>query len=253
MAIAVDASTPARVNSSSAPPHTLTTASFTAPTDALLVMCLSEDGTGADGNTYTASDSGGLTWTLRVARTLGETTDGGGSGIWTARTTSSVSRTVSMARTAGTGTRRMSMKVYVLTGVDVDGTPVDSVTASNENGSNTNNLTTTSITPGGTGVLVCCDTDWNQLGVFTSSDLTLASGPDTADYAGEISVCSGLKACTSGVGVTGNLNAGGTSAAQHKWCQIVVREAAAAGFDAANFAHVSQRQMYARKSRVLAY
>jgi hypothetical protein len=229
MAIAVDGSSPARWAGATASGTGTTSASFTAPTDALLVACVSFDGDAATFGTFTYafSDSGGLTWTQRVARTNAETTDGGASMIYTARTTSSVSRTATFTPT-WTGNPsfllRRSVKLYALTGVDVDGTPVDTVTASNEGGSATNNLTTTSITPGANGLLIACDTDWFTLGVFTSSDLTI----DTADYAGAISVCSGYKTCTSGVGVTANLNAGGTATAQHKWTQIVVREAGGA-------------------------
>lgn len=225
MSIAVDASTPARWSGTPATPGgTIVSASFTAPADALLVVCINWDDNAGLDQTYTVTDSGGLTWTTRVTRGTTESTSGGGSSIRTARTTSSVSRTITVTSDAGTSGKRVSAKCYVLTGVDVDGTPVDTVGANNEGGSNTNNLTTTSITPGANGLLIVSDTDWNVLGVFTSSDLTI----DTADYAGAISVVSGYKICTSGVGVTGNCNAGGTSAAQHKWCQVTVREAAGA-------------------------
>jgi hypothetical protein len=227
MAIAVDASSPARWSGTIGEAGSITSASFTAPADALLVLCVEYDTASLwTSGTRTASDSGGLTWTTRVERLGSETTAGAGSGIWTARTTSSASRTVTFALGSPNafgawGTGRVSAYVYVLTGVDVDGTPVDTVGASNEGGSGTNSLTTTSITPGGTGLIIAADADWNQLGVFTSSDLTIS----TADYASAISVVSGYKTCTSGVGVTANLDAGGTGTAQHKWCQIIVREA----------------------------
>ena len=231
MAVAVDGSTPARWAAAVAVlGGTATSASFTAPTDALLIACVNADGADdTEGGTVAFSDSGGLTWTTRVMRGYSETAAGGYSGIFTARTTSSVARTATVTRNGGIGAaKRFSVKLYVLTGVDVDGTPVDTVGASNEGGSATNNLTTSSITPGANGLLVCADTDWNALGAYAaSSDLT----QDTAHYTGEISVCSGYKTCTSGVGVTGNLNAAGTSAAQHKWCQVTVRESAVAAQD----------------------
>lgn len=230
MAIAVDSSTPARWtgtwNGSNG--GSITSASFTAPADALLVLCATVDtGNGAtSAASLSASDSGGLTWTKRVERLGSETTAGGGSAVFTARTTSSASRTVTLtganpgAPGGQWGTGRASAKLYVLTGVDVDGTPVDTVGANNEGGSAANPLNTTSITPGANGLLVAADTDWSQLGAMTSSDLTL----DTADYAGAISVASGYKACTSGVGVTGNFDPpAGTP--QHKWTQVTVREA----------------------------
>jgi hypothetical protein len=226
MAIAVDASSPIRWNGLPGRTQAITSASFTAPANAFLVVCSSHDGDATAG-TITVTDSGGLAWTERVSRTWAETTGGAASFLVTARTTSSVSRTVTITRgnNGENTTRRASAKLYVLTGVDVDGTPFDTVGANNEGGSATNDLTTTSLTPGATGLLLCCDSDWTAGGVFTSSDLTV----DTATYAGECSVCSGYKACTSGVGVTGNLNTGGTAAAQHKWCQLIVREAAGAG------------------------
>jgi hypothetical protein len=229
VAIAVDASSPVRFNlllqKQPTSPFAMTSASFTAPANALLVACSSHDGDGTAG-TITVTDSGGLAWTERVSRTWAETTLGAASFIVTARTTSAVARTVTVTRGVNgeASARRGSCKIYVLTGVDVDGTPMDTVGANNEGGSTTNDITTTSITPGETGLLICCDCDWTAGGVFTSSDLTI----DTATHAGEMSVCSGYKVCTSGVAVTGNLNAGGTAAAQHKWCQLIVREVAAA-------------------------
>jgi hypothetical protein len=231
MAIAVDASSPVRWSGASASNSAITSASFTAPADAFLVACVVLDGdTTYDPFTYTAkfSDSGGLTWTLQVLRDNMETTEGGGSAIYTARTVSSVARTASFNPTwfANTGTSlQKSVKLYVLTGVDVDGTPVDTVGANNEGGSTTNSINTTSITPGANGLLIVNDCDWSSSGAYqSSSDLT----QDTADFA-DISACSGYKTCTSGVGVTGNLNAAGTGAVQHKWCQITVREAAGGG------------------------
>lgn len=226
----VDASSPVRWSGNPAIGANTTSASFTAPADSILVCTVEYDtnGTGGASLVVNVSDSGGLTWTRRVERQGTETTTGGGSVIFTARTTSSAARTVGVqyaSGTSGQGTGRLSAKLYVTTGADVDGTPVDTVGANNEGGSATNDLTTASVTPGATGLLFVADADWNELGVFTSSDLTI----DTADYAGAISVCSGYKACSGGVGVTADLNAGGTAAAQHKWCSIVVRAAAGGG------------------------
>jgi hypothetical protein len=197
--VLVDASSPARFSASLSPLGNMASAAFTAPADALLVLCVCHDGDGAGATNYGAtavSDSGGLAWTEKERRAETEATTGGASIIYTARTTSAVSRTITVARTATTGNaQRASATCYVLTGVDVDGTPVDTVSGSNEGGSATNNLTTTSVTPGANGLLVCVDCDFNALGVFqASSDLT----QDTATYAGAISVCSGYKACSSG-------------------------------------------------------
>jgi hypothetical protein len=232
VAVAVDASTPARWSAVDSGTNVVS-ASFTAPANALLVLCVSWDTTNVGPtDATTVTDSGGLTWTQQVARLGSEATGGGGSGIWTARTTSAAARTVTVkypSLTAGAATKRISCKLFVLTGVDVDGTPVDTVGANNEGGTNTDPTTTSSLTPGASGLLVVSATDWNQTGLATSSDLTYNVSPNSdgaADYTGAISVIAGYKACTSGVAVTANLNPPATP--QYKWCQVVVRQAAAA-------------------------
>jgi hypothetical protein len=224
MATAVDASSPIRVTGNPTSGGSITSASFTAPANSLLVACVqgNADATGAE--TLSVADSGGLSWTKQVERTNLETTAGGDSAIFTAPQVTSAARTVALSRTSSS-IRRIDLKVYVVTGADLAGTPVDTVTASNEGGSTTNNLTTTSLTPGADGLLFASDGDWGEGGTFQAGDLT----QDTTTYTGEYSVCCGFKACTAGVGVTANLNAGGTGAVQHKWCQIIVRAAAGAG------------------------
>lgn len=232
MAALVDASSPIRFSVKTASNTNADSASFTAPANSLLVLCISHDGsTGTHGTlttTISLTTGTALTWTKQVERALAETTDGAASIIYTAPAVASEARVVRVNSTwtLSTGvTLQRSIKLYVVTGVDLGGTPVDTVGANNEGGSATNNLTTTSITPGANGLLVACDCDWSALGVFqTSADLT----QDTATFA-DISVCSGYKAVTSGVGATANLDAAGAGAAQHKWCQIVVREAAGGG------------------------
>lgn len=253
MSIALDASTPVRWSGTINNTGTITSAAFTAPTNAYLVLCVEADGDGTQlPTTFTVADSGGLTWTTRPERRGGEATAGGYAGIFTARTVSSVSRTVSVTRPGdGTSTLRVSAVAYVFTGVDVDGTPVDTVGANNEGGSATNNLSTTSLTPGATGVLVAAGTEYSAAGACTSSDLKgvdSIAGSSHAEYAGAIDVMDGWKVCTSGVGVTGNLDAAGAGAVQWKWVQLIVREAAAGG---ASVVPILMRQFRQRRHRAL--
>jgi hypothetical protein len=228
VAIAVDGSSPARwtdVNTLAA--AFAESASFTAPANALLVVCVEADCVDGTDDTFTVTDSGGLTWTKRVERDGGESATGGYSGIHTARTTSAVARTVRATRTEATAfSGRISATCRVLTGADVDGTPFDAVTGSNEGGSTTNNLTTTSVTPGANGLLIVADCDFSASGAFeASSNLT----QDTTTYATAVSVCDGYRTCTSGVALTANLNAFGSGGVAHKWCQLIVREAGGGG------------------------
>jgi hypothetical protein len=226
VSVAVDASSPVRWSGQNiANNATFASASFTPPAGSVIVICVNDDSTTSEaGNAFTLS-GGGLTYAALVERLGTETTTGGYSGIYKATGASGAAVTITATRTSGTAsTGRFSAKAYVLTGVDAT-TPFDTVGASNEGGSATNNLTTSSVTPGANGLLIACDTDWNTLGAFeASSDLT----QDTATYPSAISVCSGYKAVTSGVGATANLNAAGTGAPQHKWTQVVARETAGA-------------------------
>lgn len=229
MAIALDASTPIRFSGTGA---TIVSAAFTAPTDATLVCCIQFDSTTANSSLQGISDSGGLSWTTPVARLGTETTTGGTSQISYAFTVSAVSRTVTVTRAGASATNRCSATVFVFSGADTAGTLIDSITANNEGGSGTNNLTTTSLTPGANGVLIVSGTEWNALGACTSSDLKgidSVAGSDHAEYAGAMDVIAGWKTCTSGAGVSGNLDASGAGGAQWKWCQIILREAGGGG------------------------
>jgi len=228
MAIALHSSTPIRWTGIPSGTTVITSAAFTAPTDAWLALCVEADGGAGDTYTLNAADTGGLAWTKRVERAVTEAVANSGScAIFTARTTSSVSRTVDASRSGtSSASNRISATCYVFTGVDVNGTPVDSVTASNEGTSAANPTTTTSVTPGATGVLVATSVDWAALGAMTSSDLLgidSIAGSNHGEYAGAIDVISGWKVCTSGVGVTANIDPpAGTP--DLKWCQIVLRE-----------------------------
>jgi hypothetical protein len=236
MACAIDASSPGRVSvqnaNSGATIVCPASGTFTPPNGSFLVVCLEWDtaATGAkeDFNFAITNSGTALTWTQQVVRTGLETTAGAGSGIYTAPmpTGAAISVTATKINDTGAasiGTGRISMKVYVVTGVDLAGTPVDSVTANNEGGSTTQALTLTSLTPAADGMQFVADTDWNVTGVITSSDLTL----DHAEYttpSSQIDVADGYRTVTAGVPVASHITAGGAGP-QHKWTQILVRSA----------------------------
>lgn len=232
MSAAVDASSPIRWTAANAANGaTFVSAAFVPPDGSFLVVLLEAD-TISSGETSTlAASGGGWTWTKQVERYGTEATAGGQSAIWTAPVVTGASMQVTITRTTATASGgRVSATCFVVTASDNAGTPVDAVTANNEGGSGTNNLSTTSLTPGATGLLFATGCEWNALGACTSSDLKgldSVAGSNHAEYAGAIDVISGWKVCTSGVGVTGNLDAAGAGTPQWKWCQIIVREAAA--------------------------
>lgn len=252
MAIAVDGSSPLRftgtwnVTSGGA----ITSALFTAPSDAFLVLCAGYDTSdSATPGATSANDTGGLTWTKRPERLGTETTAGGGSVIFTARTTSAASRTVSFAGASGAfggwGTGRASAKLYVLTGVDVNGTPVDTVTASNEGtGSTQTNQALTALTPSATGLHIAATAEWQAKGAISSSDLTV----DHGEYAGVLDVADGYKTCTVGVSSTAHFTAAGAGP-QWKWVQIIVLEAAGGGGGGKPWLYYQQMRQYRQEQR----
>lgn len=228
MAIAIDGASPARFTGTPNNGVNITSASFTAPANSLLVCNVSADTNGSAADiTIAVSDSGGLTWTNQVERDPGDAgAEAGHASIWTAIQTTSASRTVSVQRSAGNGsTNRISVKVDVWTGADVGGDPIG---ATGEGSSTTNNNTPnayTSTVNNSRGV--GCGTCWNQLGVPTSTDTE-----DGADYSGAISVISLYKAAdtaSSGSTVTMNFDAGGSGTAAWNWVAMEILPAAGGG------------------------
>jgi hypothetical protein len=226
MAIAIDASSPIRFTGTPANNVDITSASFTPPAGSVLVVCVSADTNGSGDNITISVSGSSLTWTNRVEHDPGDASAmGGHASIWTPADGSTVpasSQTVSVRRTAGNGsTGRISVKIYVVTGADT----ADPTGATGENHSTTNNITPNAYTSTinnsrGFG----CATDWNQLGVPTSTDTE-----DGADYSGAISVVSLHKAAdtaTSGTTVTMNFDAGGTGNAEWNWVALEVRPGA---------------------------
>lgn len=204
MAIAVDASTPNRASATAA--LTIATSSFTAPSGAVLVACVSSNSTPAGNPTLTVSDSGVLAWTARITRlqSQGGGSTGGTCAIWTAVTSSAVARTVT-ATASGTGTANgISVKCYVVTGADT--TTPTGTTASGASQVNSTTTTAYVSTVNNSRGFVAA-TEWNELGVPTSTDTG-----DGADVTGQIAVLSAFKAAdtaTSGTSVSFNLDAAG--------------------------------------------
>lgn len=227
MAIAIDASTPNRASATGA--LTIATSSFTAPSGAVLVACVSSNTSPAGNPTLAVTDSGGLTWTQRVLRQQSEGggSTGGTSAIFTAVTASSASRTVT-ATASGSGTANgISVKCYVVTGADTT-TPTG---ATAEGASQTNNTTTTAyVSTVNNSRGFACGTDWNELGVPTSTDTG-----DGADISGQIAALSCYKAAdtaTSGTSVTFNLDAAGTGTPDWTWVALEILPSSGAATNA---------------------
>lgn len=202
---------------------------FTAPANSLLVVCIEHDGNNSTvGGTITVTPGlftgGTLVWTLVAARLVTDTTEGGAAYIFTAPMGARISRSLLIPSTwslsPGTGLRR-SAQAYVVVGADND---IAQATAANSGGDLNNQISTTAITPDRDGLLFVADTDYSASGVFTASS-NLTSPDGGTDYAGEISVYDGYRRAYRGVSVSGDLNAFGAAAVQHKWVQALIRNA----------------------------
>jgi hypothetical protein len=234
VAVAIDASSPARATGSTTNGTLVaTTASFTPPANSVLVATAQANartngggngvGTGAITNSGTA-----LTWTKINERNLA---DAGGlsgyAGIFVAVLTTSQAMTATLTMTAGTNSNDINtptIKLYVVTGADLT-TPNGGTT---EGSSTTNALTTTGFTTVGAssmGFFSACD--WNALGpTITSSDCTVDAGGAAG---GTISYASGYKVLgTAGSSATFNIDAPGTNAAAWNWVTAEIEVAAAA-------------------------
>ncbi|MEU4225797.1 hypothetical protein AB0F17_16005 [Nonomuraea sp. NPDC026600] len=216
MAIAIDATTPAIVTGTT----TCTTASFTAPANSLLVAL----GAAADGAaTLSMSNSGtGLTWTTQVQHMTGE--DSGAFAvaafIATAVAVPSVARTVTFTTSSGGST--VDMKLLVVTGADIAGTPVG---AKGEGHSSTANLSAavyTSTVAQSRAVGIGTDSTATG-GSPTSSDTGFAF--DHAFDASGIAVYKSADTGSSGTGVTLNFNGSGTRT--WNWAAIEILPAVA--------------------------
>ena len=237
MAIALDASTPARpAFAFPANNVDVTTSSFTPPADAILVVCASADAAAAI--TLTCSCSTGITMTSRISAQGGG--NHGESTIFTGRVVTSAAMTVSVRRTGNSGsTNGLSFKVYVWTGCDVT-TDTAHVGATGSGTSVTNSITPnayTSTVDNSRGV--GCATDWTAAGVPSSTD--------TEDAFNDASAIDGLSlykaadTATSGTVVTMNFDGPGTGACDWSWVALELKPAAAAPGGYIPMAHLRHR------------
>lgn len=208
MAIAIDSSTPAIVTGDTP----ITTSSFTAPADSLLVaLCASDSGS----VTHSVTNSGtGLTWVSRVKRDI---IDSGGyapaAEIFTAVAATSVARTVTL--TSSSGGDFLALKVLVITGVLLTG-PVGAV---GEGSSATANLTVNAYTSTGIG----------SRGVGIAVDDISTTAPTSSDTAFPWGVSGGNSGVavhkatnTTSAGTTVTMNFNGSGSRNWNWCAIEV-------------------------------
>ncbi len=209
MALAIDSSTPAFASSNTG--STVTTASFTPPTGAVLVAVAFHDT--ASGNTTNTSvvTGGGLTWTIRATRNRADA--GGQNGhvqVSTAVVASSASMTVTTTGTNCLGP--VGVYVFVMTGADTT-TPFDDLDeASNTSGVVSIGMVT--VTDQAWGFLAV--TDWNVAAAMTAGTSQTAvlstgigAGPDVRIFIGRqnaVTSPAGAVTMSTGSPSTGNTN-----------------------------------------------
>ena len=196
MALAIDASSPARVAISAI--NTRTTASFSAPDNSLLVAVVSKDTAIGASATCTMSNSGtALTWTTQADARDGTTGGGGGTGgfCFIATAPLTVGRSLTVTSTTNDSDDH-TLKVYVVTGADLS-SPVGQthVSHTTSNASTTYSAYTSSVNDS---LCIYGLTDWSAQGSPTSGDTE-----DSFNAAGQISGLSAYKniTTTSGTGV----------------------------------------------------
>jgi hypothetical protein len=182
VALAVDASSPARVDKPGTGSAVATTAAFDPPAG-VLVACCSGDG---DAQSFTMTNNGSaLTW---VEIGLRNSADPGGlsSAAQAFYAVLSAGRTGTTVTATYTQANDTSFKVYVVTGADA----ADPLGGVAEGSTTTQNFTTTAFTAesaSSLGFIVLCDFD--ALGSATATSTTM----DASTISGQISSASGYK------------------------------------------------------------
>lgn len=171
MATAVDASSPALVGTST--PGTITTASFTAPANSILVACCWSS-VSLNSQTFTVTDSGGLTWTLaKIQNSAGTGGKQGVAAIYYAVAPTSAARTVTAVISGG---NYSTLKVYAITGGDLV-TPIGGSAAGS---STSTSFSTTGYTIQTTGsIALTCVSNTTGGATITSSGSTTVTSTAT--------------------------------------------------------------------------
>jgi hypothetical protein len=222
--LAVDASSPVRFTGTPADNVNITSASFTPPSNSLLLALVSADAAASTNITILVSDSTGLTWTQAAIMDPGHSGGNGHASVWYAVQPTTQAMTVSAKRTSSGGSsNQISVKVYVITGFTLS-SPIG-VTGTGT--STTNNITPTiytSATDNSLGFVSA--TEYNHLGLPASTDVY-----DAASYA-NIASLGGRKASVTtpaATQVTFNLDAFGASSASWNWVAVEVKSVASQG------------------------
>ena len=233
MPVAIDASTPAALTSTSSP---ITCASFTPPADPLLLaIWLDNTGVGVDPNAATITASPAQTWTRDAWDHLssGSPSLDGQAVLWHAQPSGPAgSSTVSVAR-GSLGLDEQALAVYVLTGHDPT-TPIGAVGGQRQSSGSSLTASYVASITGGQGFMGVCD--WNAgatAGWTADSGCTMV---DKGTINGQISYAvlrrtdpDGVLGSTTSMGISG-LPTGG----QYHWvyCEVISIEAALAAASA---------------------
>lgn len=230
MTITKDSSTPAQVDKTTSG-STATTASFTAPANALLLAWFESDSSGQINTTI--ADTGTLTWT-RLARlctnTVGEantptptgTAQSGYISVWKATTSSSASRTVTVTVTGAGGTTKEGM-LSVLVYTDTGGAPGTGATGAAGGSASAPSKAVT--TTAANSLVLGGNCDWSAAGAGTAgSAQTMIHDHPGTNISAHVWTQNSVTA-SSGTAVTMNL----TAPASQTWNQAVIEITANGG------------------------
>jgi len=187
----------------------LTTPSYTVAVDDIVVFPICTNTNFGDSLHTITKSSGTATIGSVTQEALQQT--GGQSSLYWCRVTGAGTIVFSIS----TDLKRTAVKPYVLTGCDTS----DCIGAETQGGAATNDLTTTAVdAQASASVIIVVDTEWNDLGDMTSSDLQSFS---TFNGGGtSMSGCFGHRVTTAPGNITANLNANGSGTADHDYCQV---------------------------------
>jgi hypothetical protein len=228
VALAIDASTPVIAVNSSTTVATVTTASFTPPAGALLLIRWAGDTATSPPSAPSITDNLGvhLTYTLTDWQSSADSpTVNGQAATWWAVVGSSAAMTVTVTSGTASGHRASAVHVTVITGQDTV-TPVGAHGKSGSASAATIAQTYTASATGGQGFII--ETDWDALGTATAGTGCTTTNGGASTIAGQISYAFIRRTSaddSAGAGNTLNVTLPGTST-NLSWAYVEIKPAA---------------------------
>ncbi len=227
MALSIDTGTVTDVLSTSSTVNT--SASFTAPANSRLVVCVTTNAPTAIEASTQSCTGGSLTWTRRALKSKDNNSGQAGTSaeIWEAWNASSQSMTVSVTPNASAGTTNWEVRTKVCICTGDEGATFTGAITTTSNGSG---LASASVTTAANSLLLAAVGDWAHSNPPTVDSFTGGTGTTVITFAEDIQYLSGFFISTSPTSAgTSTLSTTAPSAQNYNMAMIEIKAASGGG------------------------